>query len=208
MHDAHGLTRLASAIRLHTPSDLAAADLADGTYRYSVEVRAAVLTADNKSIFTQQKTVTDTVDKKSLDRFKEKVFGYLGTLPLPPGKYHLDFQVTDWSKKSAYRTLRDITVPAGTKDALTVPAILPFSSAEEVDPGLSDLIPFASAGVKFNPMHTVTPVLAPGTNLQVMYQIWGPRPNPKEYSGQKLEIEYALGKPAARGDVTRVKDEL
>jgi GWxTD domain-containing protein len=208
MHDSHGLTRLDYAIRFRNPADLAVTDLGDGTFRYSVEVRVSVMTADNKSIFTQQKTVTDTVDKKGLDRLKEKVFGYLGTLPLPPGKYHLDFQVTDWSKKSAYRTVRDLAVPAGSKDALTIPAILPFYSAEEVDPGLSDLIPFSSAGVKFNPMHTLPPVLAPGTNLQVMYQIWGPRPNPKEDAGKKLEIEYALGRPAARGDVTRVKDAL
>jgi len=41
-----------------------------------------------------------------------------------------------------------------------------------------------------------------------MYQIWGPRYDSSSYAGQKLDIEYALGKPAARGDVTRIKDEL
>jgi len=50
--------------------------------------------------------------------------------------------------------------------------------------------------------------MAPGTNLQVMYQIWAKPADPKIYAGQKLHVEYALGKPAARGNVTRVKDEL
>jgi tetratricopeptide (TPR) repeat protein len=81
-------------------------------------------------------------------------------------------------------------------------------SAEDVDPGLSDLTPFSVAGVKFNPMPASSPILPPGSNLQVMYQIWASPKDPREYSGQKLEIEYALGKPAAPGNVTRVKDEL
>jgi GWxTD domain-containing protein len=210
MHDSHGLTRLDYAIRLHTPSDLSITDLNDGNYRYSVEVRIIVFAADSsKAIFTQQKTITDTIDKKSLDRFREKVFGYQGTLPLPPGKYRLDIQLTDWAKKNAYHTTRDVAIPATSKDALVIPAILPFSSAEQIDPGLSDVIPFASAGVKFNPWRTATPILAPGTNLQVMYQIWAPPPaNPKTYAGQKLAIEYALGRPAARGDIIKVNDEV
>jgi GWxTD domain-containing protein len=208
MHDSHGLSRLDYAIRMHNPADLSLTDLNDGNYRYSVEVRIIVFAADtSKAIFTQQKTITDTIDKKSLDHFREKVFGYQGTLPLPPGKYRLDIQLTDWSKKNAYHTVRDVAVPAPSKDALVIPAILPFTSAEQIDPGLSDVIPFASAGVKFNPTRSPSPLIAPGTSLQVMYQIWAPPPaNPKTYAGQKLAIEYALGRPAARGDVTKVND--
>jgi GWxTD domain-containing protein len=210
MHDSHGLSRLDYAIRLHNPADLSVTDLSDGNYRYSVEVRIIVFAAEStKAIFTQQKTITDSIDKKSLDRFRERVFGYLGTLPLPPGKYRLDIQLTDWSKKNAYHTVRDVAIPATSKDALVIPGILPFLSAEQIDPGLSDVIPFASAGVKFNPMRTPTPSLPPGTSLQVMYQIWAPPPaNPKTYAGQKLAIEYALGRPAARGDITKVSDEV
>jgi GWxTD domain-containing protein len=205
--DSRGLTRLDYAIRLHSPSDLTLTE-ENGRYAYSVEVRVMVFTADNKLIFTQQKTLHDSLDKKSLERIKEKVYGYEGSLPLPPGKYHLDIQLTDWAKKAAYRTSRDVTIPATNNDGLVVPAVLPFSSAEDVDPALSDLTPFTFAGVRFNPTSNASPAMALGTNLQVMYQIWAKPANPKTYTGQKLQIEYALGKPAARGNITRVMDEL
>jgi hypothetical protein len=205
--DSRGLTRLDYAIRLHSPSDLTLIE-ENERYSYSVEVRVMVYTTDNKLIFTQQKTLHDSLDKKSLERIKEKVYGYEGSLPLPPGKYHLEIQFTDWAKKAAYRTARDVSIPAVNRDALVVPAVLPFSSAEDADPALSDLTPFTFAGVRFIPTPTSSPTMAPGTNLQVMYQIWAKPADPKVYAGQKLQIEYALGKPAARGNVTRVKDEL
>ena len=205
--DSRGLTRLDYAIRLHNPSDLTLTE-ENGRYFYSVEVQVMVHTADKKLIFTQQKTLHDSVDKGSLDRIKEKVYGYEGTLPLSPGKYHLDIQFTDWARKAAYRTARDVTVPAPRQDSIVVPAILPFLSAEDVDPTLSDITPFTFAGVRFIPTSGASPVVAPGTNLQVMYQIWAKPADPKNYRGRKLEVEYAFGKPAARGNITRVNDEL
>jgi GWxTD domain-containing protein len=205
--DSRGLTRLDYAIRLHNPSDLALAKETNGRFSYSIEIRVIVFSAENKLIFTQQKTLNDSVEQKTLERIKDKVFGYQGSLPLPPGKYHLDFQFTDWSKKAAYRTQRDVSIPVPGATFL-IPAILPFLSAEEVDPALSDLIPFTFGGVKFNPMPLSSPILALGTNLQVMYQIWGPPGDPRQYAGQTLQIDYALGRPAAPGSVTHVKDEL
>lgn len=205
--DSRGLTRLDYAIRLHNPSDLTLAE-ETGRYSYSVEVRVMVYTADNKLIFTQQKSLHNSLDKKSLDRIKDKVYGYQGFLPLPPGKYHLDIQFTDWAKKAAYRTARDVSVPTVSKDGIIVPAVLPFSSAEDADPALSDLTPFTFAGVRFVPTSNPSPLMAPGTNLKIMYQIWAPPGDPKSYAGRKLEVEYALGRPAARGNITRVRDDL
>jgi GWxTD domain-containing protein len=206
--DSRGLTRLDYAVRLHNPSDLALATEDNGRFRYSIEVRVIVFSPENKPIFTQQKTLTDSIDQKTLERIKDKVFGYQGSLPLPPGKYQLDFQFTDWSKKAAYHTHREVSIPAAGTDRLIIPAILPFLSAEEVDPALSDLTPFTFGGVKFNPMPIPSPTLAPGSNLQVMYQVWAPPRDPRQYAGQSLQVEYALGKPAASGSVTRVTDEL
>src|SRR5436309_3170820 len=57
--DSRGLTRLDYALHLHSPSDLSLTEENGGNYRYSVEVRVRVFGADNKLIFTQQKSVTD-----------------------------------------------------------------------------------------------------------------------------------------------------
>jgi GWxTD domain-containing protein len=206
--DSRGLTRLDYALRLHSPSDLSMAEEKDGRYSYSVEVRVRVFSAENKLIFTQQKSISDSVTKKRLDTIKDGVFGYEGTLPLPPGKYHLEFQFTDWSKKAAFHTVREISIPVPAKDSLVVPSVLPFLSAENVDPGLADLMPFTVGGVQFTPMPSSTPTLTQGANLQVVYQIWAPASDPRENLGKKLDVEYDFGRPAASGSATKVKDEI
>src|SRR5216683_3150989 len=206
--DSRGLTRLDYALRLHSPSDLSMAEENDGRYSYSVEVRVRVFNSENKLIFTQQKSLADSITKRRLDTIKDKIFGYEGTLPLPPGKYHLEFQFTDWSKKAAFHTAREISIPSPAKDSLVVPNVLPFLSAENADPGLADLMPFTIGGVQFTPMPSSTPTLVQGTNLQVVYQIWTPASDPRENLGKKLDVEYAFGRPAAPGSATKVKDEI
>src|SRR5881396_2978313 len=119
--DSRGLTRLDYALRLHNPKDLSMTAESDGRYTYAIEVRVAVLGRDNQLIFTQEKKLTDSVTKARFDALKDKVFGYEGTLPLPPGKYRLDFQFTDWSQKAAYHTTRQVEIPALPKDGLVVP---------------------------------------------------------------------------------------
>jgi tetratricopeptide (TPR) repeat protein len=86
--------------------------------------------------------------------------------------------------------------------------VLPFLSAENADPGLADLLPFTVGGVQFTPLPSSTPTLTPGANLQVVYQIWAPVPDPRENLGKKLDVEYAFGRPAAPGSATKVKDEI
>jgi Tetratricopeptide repeat len=206
--DSRGLTRLDYAMRLHSPSDLSMSEEKEGRYSYSVEVRVLVFGAGNKLIFTQQKSLADSMTKKRFEIIKDKVFGYEGTLPLPPGKYRLEFQFTDWSKKAAYHTAREVVVPVPEKDGLVVPSLLAFSSAENADPGLADLMPFSVGGVQFAPLLSGTPILGPDTNLQVVYQIWTPAQDPRVNLGRKLEVEYAFGRPAAPGSVTKVKDEI
>jgi len=206
--DSRGRTRLDYALRLHSPNDLSMAEEKDGRYSYSVEVRVRVFSSEKKIIFTQQKSLADSITKKLLDSIKDKVFGYEGTLPLPPGQYHLEFQFTDWSKKAAFHTVREISIPMPTKDSLVVPSVLPFLSAENADPGLADLMPFTVGGVQFTPTPSSAPTLTPGTNLQLVYQIWAPASDPRENLGKKLDVEYAFGRPAAPGSATKVKDEV
>jgi len=205
--DSRGLTRLDYALRLHSPSDLSMAEEKDGRYSYSVEFRVRVFSSENKLIFTQQKSLSDSMTKKRFETIKDKVFGYEGTLPLPPAKYHLEFQFTDWSKKAAFHTVREILIPLPANDSMVVPGVLPFLSAENADPALAELMPFTIGGVQFTPMPSSTPTLAPGTNLQVVYQIWTPPSDPRGNLGKKLDVEYAFGRPAVPGSATKVKDE-
>lgn len=206
--DSRGLTRLDYAVRLHHPKDLSMTADPDGRYSYAVEVRVVVLGKDNRPIFTQEKKLTDSIPKAQFDTVKDKVFGYEGLLPLPPGKYHLDVQFTDWTQKASYHTTREVEVPAPPKEGVLVPSVLPFRTAADVDPSLAEVTPFAVGGVQFTPLAEKNPTLGPGTNLQVLYQIWAPARDPRENLGKKLDVQYALGRPAVPGSAKEIKEEV
>jgi GWxTD domain-containing protein len=208
VRDSRGLTRLDYAIRLRNSSDLSVAENSNGQMTYSVEILVRVFDEKDKLIFTQQKSLSDVLDKRRFAEFKEKIFSYEGMLPLTPGKYRLSFQFTDWTKSTSYRTERQITIPAVVGDNFLIPAILPFSSAEEVDPAMADLTPFCMAGVRFTPLSTSGLIINPDTKLQVSYQIWGPPRDPRSLAGQKLALQYALGLPSSPGSAKIFRDDV
>jgi len=209
VRDSRGLTRLDYAIRLHNPSDLALAVEDGGRYKYAVEVRIRVFSAENRLLFTQQKSVSDSIDKQRFDAIKDHAFGYQGSLPLPPGKFRLDIQVTDWNKKISFQTEREVTVPVPAQNGFLIPGILLFSRAEEVqDSFLRGVLPFTMGGVRFTPLAGAPASVNPDDPLQLVYQIWGAAKDPKSYAGEKLEVQYSVGRPAATGSAQTVKDEV
>jgi GWxTD domain-containing protein len=209
VRDSRGLTRLDYAIRLHNPSDLALAVEDGGRYKYAVEVRIRVFSAENRLLFTQQKSVSDSIDKQRFDAIKDRAFGYQGTLPLPPGKFRLDIQVTDWNKKISFQTEREVMVPAAAQNGFLIPGIVLFSRAEEVqDTFLRGVLPFTMGGVRFTPLAGSPASVNPDDPLQLVYQIWGVAKDPKSYAGEKLEVQYSVGRPAATGSAQTVKDEV
>jgi hypothetical protein len=115
VRDARGLTRLDYAIRLHNPSDLTLAVEGSGHYKYAVEVQIRVFSAENHLLFTQQKSVSDSIDKQRFDAIKDHAFGYQGTLPLPPGKFRLDIQ-DRLEQENCFQTGQEVTVPAPTQN--------------------------------------------------------------------------------------------
>src|SRR5437879_1002356 len=94
--------------------------------------------------------------------------------------------------------------PAG----MLIPGVVPFSDAAMVDPAKSDLVPFVMAGVKFTPLLGAQLDLSPGQSLNIAYQIWAPVADPRAYLGQKLDVEYALGRPASPGSTKTVRDQV
>src|SRR5207245_11536105 len=72
----------------------------------------------------------------------------------------------------------------------------------------SDLVPFVMAGVKFTPLLGAQLDLSPGQSLNIAYQIWAPVADPRAYLGQKLDVEYALGRPASPGSTKTVRYQV
>jgi len=208
VRDVYGLSRLDYAIRLVNPGDLTMREDHDGEYSYAVEVRVMVSTADKKLIFTQQKTVSGKLSHKEMEDVKHRPFGYEGVLPLPPGKYHLDFLVSDLNQKVGYHAERDVAMAPDSPGTFVISGILPFSAADPLDPSKATITPFGIAGVRFRPLETGSLTLNQSENLQFAYQIWAPSQRPQTDAGREITVQYAIGKPAVTGTATILKDTV
>jgi hypothetical protein len=209
VRDSRGLPRLDYALFLRNPSDFTLAKGSDGRYSYSIGVIVRVFGPDSKLVFSQEKTLSDSMDKQRMEQIQDQSFSYEGILPLAPGKYRLAFEFVDWNKKASYEAEREVVIPNPAGDTFVVPAILPFSRADEIsDPLLRDLTPFAMGGVRFQPLPSSSPALTSGVPLQIAYQIWGPAKDPRVQAGQKLSVDYGVGQPAVPGTSTTIHDQV
>jgi hypothetical protein len=207
VRDDHGISRLDYSLSLKSPSDLSVAATKDDRLMYSLQVRVQVFDRDtNKLIFVSQKDLHDTFDKNRYQDIKDKVFAYESMLPLPAGNYRLAFQFTDWNKNVSYRTEREIAIPKIDATQFQVPGILPFASAEEVDPVAAPVLPFTLAGVHFVPLSTSNLYLSTQQSFQVAYQVWTSPKNPALGQDQNLQIEYGIGQPSVPGSAKAIKD--
>ncbi len=103
------------------------------------------------------------------ERIKRSLFGYEGWLPLSPGKYKVEFLLTNKLNQTAYKAERQIVVPSLSSMGVQVSEIVAFSNATEVGPGKNDL-PFTLGGVRFTPITGEGLTFSPGQNLSVFYQ--------------------------------------
>jgi GWxTD domain-containing protein len=209
VRDEHGLTRLDYSIGLKNPSDFSVASTKDDRLSYSVQVRVQVFDHDSsKLLFVTQKALTDVFDKDQFRDIKDRSFTFQGMLPLPPGGYRLAFQFSDFNKNVSYRTEREVTIPKVASNQFLVPAILPFTSAEQVDPVAAPVLPFTLAGVHFVPITGSNPFLNNQQSFQIVYQIWTAPVKTPVSGDQNLHIEYGLGQPSVPGSAKSVKDEV
>ena len=208
VRDERGLTHLDYSVGLRNPSDLSVSSTKDDRLFYSVQIRIQVFDRDSsKLLFVTQKDLHDTLDKDHFRDIKDKAFTFEGMLPLPPGNYRFAFQFSDWNKNVSYRTERELSIPSTTASQFLVPAILPFASAEQVDPVAAPVLPFTLAGVHFVPLSTNNLVLNNQQDFQVVYQVWTAPNNPVLAQDKTLHVEYGLGQPSVPGSAKSIKED-
>jgi GWxTD domain-containing protein len=204
LRDSAGNSNVHFLLRLKKPDDFAIAQANDGHFYYSAEVEVKVRSAEGKVIFAQNRTLSRSIDQDTVDRIKSKLFGYEGVLPLPPGKYKVEFLLTNKIKKTSFRAEKDVTVPVQPESELTLSEIIPFTSAAETQGSTQ---PFQAASVKFTPAVPDGLTLIQGENLDFFYQI-GFRPKQGESAGSaKLTAEYAYGRMSMH-DTKTITDEV
>jgi GWxTD domain-containing protein len=201
--DAAGATNVHYVLRMKRPEDFSLAEGANGKYYYSATVSVRVLTAEGKLLFTQQRKLSDYVDDRTFIKLKSRVFGYEGLLPLPPGKYKLEFQLGDEIKHTNFPVQREVVVPDRPMEGLRITEVVPFSEAVA---GQASYLPFSVAGVRFTPaMDSLT--LLPGQDLQFFYQLWRSAKEQQRPAGGKLQVDYAYGRMGLH-DTQTISEEV
>src|SRR5216683_2763407 len=210
LRDSRGVTRLDYAMRFRQPSDASLEQRSDGRYSFNLEAQVRVFDSahNNQLIFTSEKKINDTIDKQQAEDIKNSRIGYEGSLPLPPGKFHLEFILTDWEHKKALQAQKDVVVPEIGAAGVTIPGVLPFSSVNQADPASAEDSPFTLGGLKFVPLGTNPLTLAQDEPMQVTYQIWATPQDPAKYANQKMTVEYAVGRPAVAGGAMKISENI
>jgi GWxTD domain-containing protein len=200
--DANGDTNLHYLLRLKHPEDFTVQEDQNHHWYYSASVSARVLTPEGKVIFTQERKLKKFVDDAQLARVKNKVFGFEGILPLPPGKYKIHFELNNELAKTSFPAEREVVVPERPADFLRITDVVPFTSVES---GASAYQPFSAAGVRFIPSFDHGLTLLPGQDLTFFYQIWN---SPElQKSGSNLHVQYAYGRMGMQ-DTKTVEQDL
>lgn len=203
--DRQGEISLHYVLRLKRPEDFSIAQAADGKYYFNAAVVARVSNPKGKVIFSQERKISKYLDTGRLEQVKDKVFGYEGILPLPPGQYKIEFLLSDEIKNTVFRETRDVVVPQRPASGMLLSDVVPFSDAE-VQP-VERNQPFSAARVKFTPLMGKGISVVAGRDFNFFYQIWTPPADPNSYGDAKLDVEYAYGR-LGRHDTKTVHDEL
>jgi GWxTD domain-containing protein len=207
LRNGRGDVNLHYAVRLNKAEDFAVAQ-ADERYYYSVEMLARVMNAEGKEVYSQLKKASAYLSKGEIATVQSRPFGYEGWLPLAPGKYKLEFLLTNVLKKTTFKSQKEVTIPEPPKSGLQVGDVVPFISAESVPQTEAGLMPFNFGDVKFTPYVAPDVSVNPGQDMQIFYQIWAPPVNPATYKGKFLSVDYVYGQPALAGSTKTIHDQV
>ena len=202
LRDVSGNTNLHYVLRLRKPEDFTVGEAAKQGYYFSALTSVKVAGADGKTIFSEEKKVSRNLSAEAMEQMKGKLFGYEGSLPLPPGKYKLAFQLTNVLGKTSFRREVEVAIPDPQAEKLSISNLVPFADASMVAPENSDLLPFSGAGVKFIPMVGEELRLVQGQPLKFFYQVWVPGIASSSRTGKNLDVEYAYGRLGAQDTKT------
>ncbi len=205
LRDAAGNSNLHYVLRMKKPEDFTMGQYPKGGYYYSILALTKVYGPDSKLIITDERKISRGVSPAQFEQLKGKIFGYEGSLPLPPGKYKLEFQLSNLINSMALRREVEVTIPDPQTGGLQVSNLVPFADASMVAPEESSALPFSSAGVKFIPRAGQELQLVQGEPLKFFYQVWAGPTTRKP--GKKLQVDYVYGRLGARDNKT-IQDEI
>jgi GWxTD domain-containing protein len=208
LRDSEGNLRLDYVLRQQRPEDFGVGQAKDGRFYYSIEITAQVLTADGKPVFSQKQQHSEYLNEAQFARIKHESLAYEGTLPISPGRYKLDFVLSNILTRTNFRVQKEIEVPDPGAQKIELSPIVAFGDSEMAGSRASASSPFSVAGVKFYPLVGKQLDLASGRDLKFFYQIWAPVVDPASHSDKNLLVEYGYGRPGVPGDSKVIRENV
>jgi GWxTD domain-containing protein len=209
LRDSAGNTNLHYVLRLKHAEDFTMGESAKGGYYYSILASVNVKGADGKLIFTDERKISKNITETQLEDLKGKLFGYEGWLPLPPGRYNLEFHLANLLGNTAFRREVEVAVPDPHAASLQISNLIPFSDARMIPPQKTGgTVPFSGAGVKFNPLAGQETVLVQGQALKFFYQVWTSSATGAMRTEKKLQVDYVYGRLDDPGSNKTIHDEI
>jgi tetratricopeptide (TPR) repeat protein len=128
-------------------------------------------------------------------------------LPLPPGKYKVEFELSNLLSNVAFHREVEVEIPQVSDKGLQVSNIVPFVNAKAVDPRGRGVQPFTGAGVRFLPRAGGELQLTQGEPLRFFYQVWAPGLANSADKSKGIAVEYVYGRMGAQDNKT-VSDQI
>lgn len=199
--DDTGETNLHFVLRLKHAQDFSISEDSNHRFFYSAAVSVKVLTPEGKLIYAQDRKLSKFLSDKEVSVMKHRAFGYEGVLPLAPGKYKVEFLLSDEVKKTAFRDEQEVVIPRRPVEGYEITNVVPFSEATTNTPAY---FPFTVAGVRFTPTYASGLTIGPGQDLQFFYQISAAAKPPTDGT---LHVEYAYGRMGLH-DTKQLADDV
>jgi GWxTD domain-containing protein len=197
LRDAAGQPSVDFLMRNRQPDPSIIGTLPDQRAGYAMKLATRVSTEGGKAIYQQTDTILGQVSPQGAKAGKDKIFAAEGRLPLAPGRYVVETELTNELTHEGTRATTHVEVPAPTPDVLGMSGIIAYANrAERTN---QPRLPFTFANLRFPPRGEQVVELHPGEALPVVFQLWLPSRTVSGAGSSTLHLHYTLGSVANAG---------
>ncbi len=204
LRDEQGEPTVQYLVRFMRPDAQIVGTRKDGTIGYDLTLRNHVSTTSGKPVYDTVTVFSGQLQPAQQEASRRKLFAVEDRLPLAPGNYLIESQLTNSLTLESHRFSKGVNVPAEETPELRISQPLAYKApAVRTD----QMLPFVFSGVRFNPKAIGTVELHAGDPLSCVFQLWLPRTKTSAVSTEPIDMHYFYGSVALGGKPLAEADE-
>jgi hypothetical protein len=154
-------------------------------------VTAELSSAEGKKIYQDSQELNSTLTPQQVSGVQNKSFGVEGRLPIAPGKYQPSVTLTNQVTKQTFVQTKALLVPAFDGPMGMSQVVFAENQLSTRDPSRS--LPFSFSGVRVPIPGADNAILAAGSPLRIIVQVWEKADSPAFLQGKKFNVDYMIG---------------